>query len=370
MTKIYLIRHAEAEGNLYRRIHGHYDSLVTDRGMRQIKELEKRFEDIEVDAVYSSDLLRTCKTAEAVYAPHELPLQTDRGLREVNMGVWEDKTWAEVEYFTPEDLYAFNNDPANWRVEGCEDFFELQKRLTDTITKIAEENDGKTIAIVSHGSAIRAFLCMALKVSSEEIPKVPHCDNTAVALLSYDGGVFNVEYYGDNSHLSPDNSTFAHQRWWKEQTTFDSTNLRYVPFVPERDMETYTAFRKEAGGPVNREGGVLSVTLGVIGDAHAGMCELDLEREKELGVGWIEFTCMAPEYRRTGIGVQLIGYAVYVFRGLGRDSLRLEVEEKNESALFFYKKYGFKIIGERTADGIKLIKMEKDISRYKNNGSV
>ena len=25
MTKIYLIRHAEAEGNLYRRIQGHWD---------------------------------------------------------------------------------------------------------------------------------------------------------------------------------------------------------------------------------------------------------------------------------------------------------------------------------------------------------
>ena len=32
MTTIYLIRHAEAEGNLYRRIHGWYDSLITENG--------------------------------------------------------------------------------------------------------------------------------------------------------------------------------------------------------------------------------------------------------------------------------------------------------------------------------------------------
>ena len=30
MTTIYLIRHAEAEGNLYRRVHGWYDSLITE----------------------------------------------------------------------------------------------------------------------------------------------------------------------------------------------------------------------------------------------------------------------------------------------------------------------------------------------------
>ena len=59
MTRIYIVRHAEAEGNLYRRIHGQYDSLVTPLGYRQIEALSRRFQDIPVDAVYSSDLYRT-----------------------------------------------------------------------------------------------------------------------------------------------------------------------------------------------------------------------------------------------------------------------------------------------------------------------
>ena len=45
MTTIYLIRHAEAEGNLYRRAHGWYNSTITDRGYRQIAALAKRFAD-------------------------------------------------------------------------------------------------------------------------------------------------------------------------------------------------------------------------------------------------------------------------------------------------------------------------------------
>ena len=35
MTKIYLIRHAEAEGNLYRRIQGHWDGSITPLGLQQ-----------------------------------------------------------------------------------------------------------------------------------------------------------------------------------------------------------------------------------------------------------------------------------------------------------------------------------------------
>ena len=44
MTTIYLVRHAEAEGNLYRIAHGHYNSCITDdRGCRQIRALAERF---------------------------------------------------------------------------------------------------------------------------------------------------------------------------------------------------------------------------------------------------------------------------------------------------------------------------------------
>ena len=51
MTTLYLIRHAEAEGNLYRRIHGQYNSLITDNGYRQIQALQERFADVPIDAV-------------------------------------------------------------------------------------------------------------------------------------------------------------------------------------------------------------------------------------------------------------------------------------------------------------------------------
>ena len=88
MTSIYLIRHAEAEGNLYRIAQGQYDSILTDRGWRQVRALERRFADIHIDAVYSSDLYRTCATATAIYKPKNLPLHRVRELREICVGDW------------------------------------------------------------------------------------------------------------------------------------------------------------------------------------------------------------------------------------------------------------------------------------------
>ena len=66
MTTVYLIRHAEAEGNVYRRCHGQYDSLLTERAYQQLPYLADRFADVPLDAIYASDLYRARHTAKAI----------------------------------------------------------------------------------------------------------------------------------------------------------------------------------------------------------------------------------------------------------------------------------------------------------------
>jgi probable phosphoglycerate mutase len=377
MTTIFLVRHAEAEGNLYRRIHGHYDSLVTVRGKKQIAQLEKRFSCVPVDFVYTSDLHRTRATAGAITAASGAPLFETPQLREVDMGAWEDHTWGEIERFEPEQLYWFNNDPIRWRISGSEDFDTLRRRLTTTITGIAERHDGKTAAIVSHGAAIRAFLSGLMNVPSEEIGRVKHSDNTAVALLHYDG-YFSIDYFGDNTHLPEELSTFAHQKWWKENTTFDSTNLRYVPFDLASDAERYLAFRRDAWevtygtlpADLNRwlaearhHAGAhqRAVSLALIGDTPVGMVELDIKNGEAEKAGVIELLYMIRDQRRTGIAVQLLGQAVSVYRSLGREKLRMTVSRLNEQTLGFCSKYGFERTGEVEGSGGSHIVVELNI---------
>ena len=85
MTTVYLIRHAEAEGNVYRRCHGQYDSLLTPRAYEQLPYLAKRFENVPLDAVYASDLFRARTTAKAVAAPHGMNVEIRPVLREIDI---------------------------------------------------------------------------------------------------------------------------------------------------------------------------------------------------------------------------------------------------------------------------------------------
>ena len=146
MTTVYMVRHAEAEGNLYRRVHGWYNSLITDNGYRQIAALRGRFADIHIDAVYSSDLFRTMTTAKAVYLSHGLELHTDPGLREISLGAWEDKPWGELERCDAMNLIRFNHSSPDFRVEGGETFAQVQARLKGTVLRLAAAHPGQTIS--------------------------------------------------------------------------------------------------------------------------------------------------------------------------------------------------------------------------------
>ena len=93
MTTIYLIRHAESEGNLFRTCQGHYEELLSQTGLQQCKALHQRFRKISVDAVYTSDLYRAALTAQSVARAQvpAAPLYADKGLREKGLGVLEGK---------------------------------------------------------------------------------------------------------------------------------------------------------------------------------------------------------------------------------------------------------------------------------------
>ena len=93
---VYIIRHAEAEGNIYRRCHGIYDSLLTPRAYQQLPCLAKRFESVPLAAVYASPLFRARTTAKAVAEPHGLSVELRNDLHEIDMGDWEDLPWAEL----------------------------------------------------------------------------------------------------------------------------------------------------------------------------------------------------------------------------------------------------------------------------------
>lgn len=386
VTKIYLIRHAEAEGNLYRRLHGWYDSVITANGYSQIKALEERFRDIKIDAVYSSDLFRTCTTAQAIYKSKGLELNARRALREISVTPWEDRPFADLSRTFPEQFLLFNSNNPSFSQQGCETFAEVRDRVSGAILDIAKNHPGKTVAVFSHGVAIRNALAYFMDVPLERVNvAVAHGDNTAVAYLEVSSGKANVVYYNDNSHLSEEISTFASQRWWRNGKGEEDIGLFFRPLNMkiEAGRKFFYNAREEAwltihGSMLHFDGDAFlrdavdqasfdnrSVMLALHDEKPVGILQMNLRRDADKGVGNIPFLYLIPEYRCRGLGAQLLGEAVSVYRPLGRRYLRLRCAPDNYAAQRFYQRNGFVKIGEDPGSRVPLDIMEKYIG-YEN----
>lgn len=376
MTRIYIIRHAEAEGNLYRRMHGQYDGLITENGYKQLDALKERFKDIRIDAVYSSDLARAKITASTLTQPRDMKLRTSKKLREINTGEWEDVPFGELEARYPNELKLFSSDPFSWRINSAETFSEVQARTVAFIKTIVKKHRGETVAIVTHGCALRAMLSGLLDIS---VCDTGHCDNTGVALLEFDEGKPQIAWLNDNSHLSDEISTFARQKWWKNEGKEPDQNLWFSPLGDRDDI--YLEFHRKAWELILKDtteydgmvflknakettaGLPEAVVLAMMGNDIAGILQLDPTKDSYYGVGYISFVYLSEQYRNKGLGVQLIGHAVSFYRKRGRKVLRLKVAASNKAALKFYNKYGFRAIYEDRSSKQLHYVMEKNISQ-------
>ena len=337
MTRLYLIRHAEAEGNLYRVAHGHCNGLITNyRGYQQIDALRERFRKVDIDAVYSSDLYRTQITARAIWLPKALPLHLEPAFREICMGEWEDHTWHELNVKYPEEMYNFNRRADLWRVPGAETAQQVVDRFIPALERVARAHEGGTAAVFSHGMALRTVLGVLQGQTLAEVGQTPHGDNTAVSLLEWENGTFRVVYRDDNSHLTERGlSTFARQSWWRSRSMVESGE-DYAPLPPQLRQRFQVPDGGEAVGIRKDEAFIGAFQLLPDGEPDAG----------RLGWYWLD-----PAWRGKGLGIAPMGQVLSHFRRQGVSLLRLSCGDRDLRR--FFARLGFYPLDGDT--------MEKDI---------
>ena len=369
MTTVYLIRHTQAEGNLYRAMQGQWDGDITEIGVHQIDALRRRMENEQIDAVYSSDLYRAYVTAYyGIAAPRNLKIKKDARLRELNVGSIEREFFGNVYHSDPEMSEIFMFDSEKWVCQGAETFDDVRQRMYAAIEDIAKENDGKTVAVCSHGVSLRCFLSKVYGVNLKDVETVPICKNTAVTKLEYEDGKFSVVYKNQYDHLGKYdppkwNSTadlrdekidFAKDAKYYIDCYSDGWSFAHGGSIEGFEPNIYLACAKEHSHYDSH-----AVRMLYEKDKRAGIVDLDTARGEDEGYGWISFLYLEPEYRGKGYGIQALGRAILLYDKLGRSSIRLTVNKQNTIAIAFYKKYDFEII----KDEGNLLLMERKLTK-------
>lgn len=182
--KLYLLRHGQTDWNVQRRLQGHSDICLNERGRSQAQALQSFFRQNPVEKVFSSDLQRAAETAAIATAPLGLEVVKFASLREVRLGEIEGKPESEI--IATYGAQAWEQW-TSWRpgvsfaYPGGETHPECVARMLLALENLFLEFEFQTAAACSHGLLIRR-LAHHLRPEWTETMPIPNC------------GVFELEW--------------------------------------------------------------------------------------------------------------------------------------------------------------------------------
>jgi broad specificity phosphatase PhoE len=201
-TRLLLIRHGETDDNHRRVFQGQSGRGLNARGRAQAMSLAARFERVglRAAALYCSDLERARETADLLSGALKLAPIADPALREVDVGAWQGLGYEEVASRYPEEWDAWRRG-IDFKRGGGETYAELGDRMAAAIDGIVAAHAGETVAIVSHGAAIKVFVGRVLGLDTTALRRYRVASNTGVTLVTRDGEIDTLAIWNDASHL-------------------------------------------------------------------------------------------------------------------------------------------------------------------------
>ena len=203
--RLVLWRHGRTEWNVTGRFQGQGDVPLDSVGLEQAEQAARILATFEPVALYSSDLSRAYQTATALAELVNLPIQTDKRLREIHVGSWEGLLGSEIRAQHP-DLAG-----RLWRGEDVrrsptgESPGEVAERMAEVLGEIAESApDGSTVIAVGHGLAARVGSCRFVGLPFEHWRVMGGLSNCAWISLDRhrSGAYWRIEAY--NTVVSAD----------------------------------------------------------------------------------------------------------------------------------------------------------------------
>jgi len=144
MTRVYFVRHAQSDW----RSGSDRERGLTAEGQEDAKVVLEFLRDKQADIFYCSPYRRSLDTIREAAEFFGLPIHTDERLRERETAPGGNnremfrKRWADFD----------------WHEPGGESLRSVQERNIAALTEILEQNQGKTIIVGTHGTALSTIL--------------------------------------------------------------------------------------------------------------------------------------------------------------------------------------------------------------------
>lgn len=157
MYNIYLIRHAETQGNLQKRYAGAADEPLAEQGLERLNERIKANYYPRVEHVFVSPMKRCQQTAEHIYPGS--PLEIVPGFAEYNFGEFEGQTYQDLKDNPHYQQWIASG--GRTKTPGGEDMESYKSRCCQAFEEVIykiKEMGYKNTALIVHGGTIMSIL--------------------------------------------------------------------------------------------------------------------------------------------------------------------------------------------------------------------
>jgi broad specificity phosphatase PhoE len=163
---VWLTRHGESTFNVLGRIGG--DAPLSEAGRAYAHRLaatvrERSGSDV---VVWTSTLRRAIETAEVL----SLPFRSWRALDEIDAGVCDGMTYAEIAEVMPHEYEARSGDKFRYRYPRGESYQDVIQRLEPVIFEL--ERERAPLLMVGHQAVLRALYAYMMDRPPQECPFV------------------------------------------------------------------------------------------------------------------------------------------------------------------------------------------------------
>lgn len=197
MTRLILVRHGETDWNVTGRAQGHHDEPLNERGLAQA-EMSGRFvrDNFDVQTIWSSDLVRCARTADAIGGP----IQLSQTIREIDFGEWEGQLWDDIGGVDPLGRRRLSSGDPDFCPPGGEsmgDVIERARHFLDETAVLDAEGD---VAIVAHGGSLKCLMIVLLGLPQTALGRF-HFSNCGISVVSAGNGPATLMSFNQTSHL-------------------------------------------------------------------------------------------------------------------------------------------------------------------------
>ncbi|HUF53583.1 MAG TPA: histidine phosphatase family protein [Dehalococcoidia bacterium] len=197
-TRVYLVRHAQSEGNTGEDLTTG-DPDLTEVGRMQAERLGQRMKEARLDRVYASPLRRTQETAFAIADQVGLHVIAKADLREITLGQAE----TDIRLLPAEEQAKIARrviEEGTWDAfPGSEGSAASRARLQGVMDEIIDECPGQRIAVVVHAAFIQTYVSMILGLDRDFVFYPFNCSVHSIRARGDQRVIWRLN---DISHLS------------------------------------------------------------------------------------------------------------------------------------------------------------------------